>query len=348
MVLSPPTMAPMAPPNLIPAATGGAGGYSRVTATKPGFTNNNWNSPLYHTVICTTLTNNTGSDVVFGVSTYSDREGSSPAQLSTETLTGIRYTAAIPGNGGTVTVCVAALSCQQLDVFVAKGGGDTQLFSPPTTLQDPDPTINGANNGGFFNRLIAYAQTTGPGGADSCPLMDPLSQGYWKNHTENWNLPAIDNGNGTLVKGLALGNQFYTDTQLSTLISTPPSGGNATLILDKQLIAAKLNLLNGAISLPPNTNYNPSPPKSPYSGSNPFLPNPALTPLYASIIHAICDADGALVAAQTIVAPSQIPGGSFQISSGAFNPAAFVKTTDVALGGPRMNTDASILEAWQG
>jgi len=66
----------------------------------------------------------------------------------------------------------------------------------------------------------------------------PRSQGYWKNHTQAWP-----------VNTLQLGSQNYTMAELLALL-TSPTRGDASLILSKQLIAAKLNILNFADPAP--------------------------------------------------------------------------------------------------
>lgn len=58
--------------------------------------------------------------------------------------------------------------------------------------------------------------------------------GYWKNHTSAWP-----------VTNLTLGTVNYTAAQL-LLILNKPAGGNGLISLAHQLIAAKLNLANGA------------------------------------------------------------------------------------------------------
>ena len=63
---------------------------------------------------------------------------------------------------------------------------------------------------------------------------DPLSQGYWKNHPEDWP-----------VDSLTLGGETYSQAEAQDLLGSP-SHGDASLILAKQLIAAKLNVANGA------------------------------------------------------------------------------------------------------
>jgi hypothetical protein len=62
----------------------------------------------------------------------------------------------------------------------------------------------------------------------------PLTQGYWKNHSQAWP-----------VNSLMLGSQTYTKAELLNILNTP-SGGDASLILAKQLIAAKLNVAAGS------------------------------------------------------------------------------------------------------
>lgn len=67
--------------------------------------------------------------------------------------------------------------------------------------------------------------------ADECPL----SQGYWKNHEEHWDLT-----------DMTIGGTFYTAVQLDGILETPPKKGNSYLILAHQLIAARLNIANGS------------------------------------------------------------------------------------------------------
>ena len=48
---------------------------------------------------------------------------------------------------------------------------------------------------------------------------------------------------------LTLGSQVYTKAELLAILNTP-SGGDASIILAKQLIAAKLNIANGSDPTP--------------------------------------------------------------------------------------------------
>jgi len=61
------------------------------------------------------------------------------------------------------------------------------------------------------------------------------SQGYWKNHASAWP-----------VSTLKLGNIIYSKTQLLAIFNRSASG-NGLISLAHQLIAAKLNVLSGAI-----------------------------------------------------------------------------------------------------
>ena len=60
------------------------------------------------------------------------------------------------------------------------------------------------------------------------------SQGYWKNHPDQW--PVIQ---------LLLGNNAYDKEQLLSILRQPVRG-NGLVLLAHQLIAAKLNSANGA------------------------------------------------------------------------------------------------------
>jgi hypothetical protein len=61
------------------------------------------------------------------------------------------------------------------------------------------------------------------------------TQGYWKNHSSAWP-----------VMSLTIGGVAYTEQQLLDLFNSAPKG-DASLILGHQLIAALLNIANGAV-----------------------------------------------------------------------------------------------------
>src|SRR5439155_550826 len=66
----------------------------------------------------------------------------------------------------------------------------------------------------------------------------PHSQGYWKNNPRLWP-----------VSSLTLGSQTYSKTELLNLLKNSTTS-DASLILARQLIAAKLNIANGSDGTP--------------------------------------------------------------------------------------------------
>jgi hypothetical protein len=81
--------------------------------------------------------------------------------------------------------------------------------------------------------MASAVVVAGAARANVTTTCQPLTQGYWKNHTSVWAPPKLT--------GLTLGTTFYTDTQLLTIFNTPPRG-DASIILADQLIAALLNI----------------------------------------------------------------------------------------------------------
>lgn len=79
------------------------------------------------------------------------------------------------------------------------------------------------------------ADEVGSGTFRASLLPCSLTQGYWKNHPEAWP-----------VEEIPIGGAVYTRAEALVILSTPPAHGDATYILAHQLIAAKLNILNGA------------------------------------------------------------------------------------------------------
>lgn len=66
------------------------------------------------------------------------------------------------------------------------------------------------------------------------PTNCPKTHGYWKNHPEEWK-----------VESLTLGGKSYTKAELLALLGNSTQT-DASLVLAKQLIAAKLNIANGS------------------------------------------------------------------------------------------------------
>jgi hypothetical protein len=95
----------------------------------------------------------------------------------------------------------------------------------------------------YVIRIKANGGVTYSESAPSAPLVVSTSaqqqnctftQGYWKNHTSVWPSGPI-----------TLGTVSYTPAQLLSIFNKP-AGGNGLIILAHQLIAAKLNIMNGA------------------------------------------------------------------------------------------------------
>ena len=70
------------------------------------------------------------------------------------------------------------------------------------------------------------------------------TQGFWKTHGGNFP-PRNPHPNAWPVSSLTLGTQSYTQAQLLAIFNTPVEG-NGLISLAHQLIAAKLNIANGA------------------------------------------------------------------------------------------------------
>ncbi len=98
-----------------------------------------------------------------------------------------------------------------------------------------------------FTDYVLRGYAPGSGGNEDSPWTETLSvrtgvrtanctftQGFWKNHEELW--PVV---------GLTLGTVAYTAAELDAIFEEP-AAGNGLLILAHQLIAAKLNIENGA------------------------------------------------------------------------------------------------------
>jgi hypothetical protein len=100
---------------------------------------------------------------------------------------------------------------------------DVQLLAPcetPTPTPSPSPTPT----------ATATATATPTGTPSGCVF----GQGYWKNHPDQWP-----------VTELQLGNVTYTQEELLSILHQPVRG-NGLVLLAHQLIAAKLNIANGA------------------------------------------------------------------------------------------------------
>ena len=163
---------------------------------------------------------------------------------------------------GSAAVSVATLCgaetptiVQPADVTATTAPGQTTVVVnyPAPTVLDPCGGVTvicvPASGSAFpvgTTKVTVTATSGGSGLSSSCSFnvivtqgyRCPLSQGYWKNNPGAW--PA---------SSLTLGSQTYTRTELLALLKTT-SVNDASLVLARQLIAAKLNLLNQAQPLP--------------------------------------------------------------------------------------------------
>jgi hypothetical protein len=125
-------------------------------------------------------------------------------------------------DNGASTSCPDALVCGTEYVFRAFGHATS-------TLMRSD----------FTGTLSCFTLPCGSPG-DGCTL----TQGYWKTHGPE-GCATGNNINVWPVTSLSLGTVEYTDVQLCSILNTP-AGGNGLIALAHQLIAAKLNIENGA------------------------------------------------------------------------------------------------------
>ena len=101
-------------------------------------------------------------------------------------------------------------------------------FTIPDTTKPTTFTLSARSP--FHGVIITVTCTAAPPPPTACVL----TQGYWKNHPDQWP-----------VTTLTLGNQSYTQAQLLAILSQPVKG-NGLVSLAHQLIAAKLNIADGA------------------------------------------------------------------------------------------------------
>lgn len=180
-----------------------------------------------------------------GTCTVVDDPSQLAAVLGGITPTGLDYVTVSLNSGTPMTASLNAL------------GGWTATFPPPVpgdsylieaNVAAADGTIVTAD----INTTAELCTTPTPPTPTSTPLPPPptptpppppppppgpnctYTQGYWKNHPQDWP-----------VTELTLGDTTYTLWQAIEILKTPPRG-NVTYILAHQLIAAKLNIANGA------------------------------------------------------------------------------------------------------
>ena len=132
-------------------------------------------------------------------------------------------------------------------------GGEITRFAFPETWESGVQVINLGNtpgvasikldiNGsiGFDNLRFCVDNTPPP---PPPPTGCTKTQGFWKTHGPT---PKGNNKNEWNVTQLTLGTRTYSAAKLLEILNTPPKKGNGLVSLAHQLIAAKLNIANGA------------------------------------------------------------------------------------------------------
>ena len=123
---------------------------------------------------------------------------------------------------GASATCLGELECGKEYVFRSFAHNDPK---------------SGAGKSEFSATITCSTLSCGGGGCT-------YSQGYWKTHGPEGCNPS-SSGNTWPVTGLTIGNVNYTNIQLCNIFNTP-AAGNGLIILAHQLIAAKINIANGA------------------------------------------------------------------------------------------------------
>jgi hypothetical protein len=228
------------------------------------------------TVFNSTLSGNSSSNHVGGgILNDSGRAGGNATLTIGDTILNAAASggANIVGGSGTVTSNGYNLSSDDGGGFLTVTGdqintdpklGPLQDNGGPTfthALLTGSPAIDQGYNfsdsttdqrGTGFARTVdlGFPKPTGGDGTDigsfevqsSAPCPQP--QGYWKNNPSAWPASALP---------MTLGTQTYNQEELLTILGTPTgkkTKADASLILADQLIAAKLNIANGADGTP--------------------------------------------------------------------------------------------------
>ncbi len=140
---------------------------------------------------------------------------------------------------------VSILDASPLNLVLDQGtsDGEGHLFIASNTghMLFVDLTISGMVGAPDFTDapfLDSFVDDIAPDCGLGGPTSPALSQGYWKNHPSAWP-----------VQSLTLGCRTYTKAECLTLLGLKVQG-DASRILAKQLIAAKLNVANNSLNWP--------------------------------------------------------------------------------------------------
>lgn len=143
-----------------------------------------------------------------------------------------------------LALAALATACGNEHELLRLGGGEsgqTHVDPPWPQVQTDDGDETGddgePDRGGEEDREAPDRGGETPDGSSEgadCTF----TQGYWKNHEEAWPVDA-----------LSIGGRSYSASELDALLGTP-TGGDSSLILGHQFIAALLNVANGARTSP--------------------------------------------------------------------------------------------------
>ena len=128
-----------------------------------------------------------------------------------------------------------------LDQGTSDGEGHLYIASNTGHMLFVDMTVSGlVGTPDFVDApfLDSWVDDIAPDCGLGSPATAVRSQGYWKTHPEAWP-----------VDSLTLGCQTYTKAQCLALMALATKG-DASLILVRQLIAAKLNVANNSLNWP--------------------------------------------------------------------------------------------------
>jgi hypothetical protein len=147
---------------------------------------------------------------------------------SSGTLTGtVNFTSATDLGGGTLAGVLTVIGGTFASGFPSGFGSVNLSLANAFDLANLCSATGTIDSEVDSGTIVPLPVTTG-----TCPL----TQGFWKNHPKAWP-----------VSSLTIGGVSLTEAQLITILKTAPKGGDATLILVHQLIAALLNVANGSV-----------------------------------------------------------------------------------------------------
>jgi hypothetical protein len=160
--------------------------------------------------------------------------GGNPVPCGTAGASWVRF----DGTGGGLAVSSGTSTDNvDLDNLAATTGGAVQNTSCGHTI-----CIRAHYVPGGGSDKVAEHFSAGASYFIACEGGCTFSQGYWRTHGPT---PTGGNSNEWPVTSLDLGTVSYTDAQLLSILSAPVEG-NGLISLAHQLIAAKLNIANGA------------------------------------------------------------------------------------------------------